>query len=296
MLVHYRDLGGAEADLRQWDDRLWVFERTEADPEALRWTEYPVVDFDDGSGRFRSALGANPVRELGYWEPDAGQRREIERGLEAGSRGARHRTLRRIESGWSSETGSGARYDSARFVTWSTVFEIELGGDAPVFTVRDALGSAAARAIEGRTLYRGERVLEDGHVIEGAYDRDGKQLGRFRMTRSGGRRVLEEPAAEPAPGRDEVYERFYTELGRQLRSHDALPERARPEDATAEGRRALRARVRGEVETLYRAQGNDPQPHAPQVERLSAEITRLYTEGRSRDEIGRAIQEGDVRP
>ena len=61
-------------------------------------------------------------------------------------------------------------------------------------------------------------------------------------------------------------------------------------------RHSLR-RVREEVEVLYRAQGNDPRPHAPQVESLAVQIAALYVdEGRSRDEIGTLIEAGQVRP
>lgn len=296
VLIHYRDVSGAEADLPQWDDRLWTFEPEPGGVGALRWTEYPVVAFDRERGRFRGVLGQGSVREVGHWEPDAAQRREIERGLEASPRGARHRTLRRTPDGWSSEADAGSAYDSARFVTWSSVFRVTLGGAAPRFEIQDALGSSAAEAIRGRTLFAGERVLEGGRVVEGRYDRDGRHLGTFRMTRSGGRRLLEAERAA-APDAREVYERFYRELGRQLRTHRALPDHSTEGDATAAGREALQARVRGEIEVLYRAQGNDPRPHAPQVEKLSVAITGLYVdEGRSRDEIGRLLQEGALRP
>ena len=49
VLVHYRDAKTANADTERWEDRLWVFE---AAGDRLRWTEFPIVVFDDESGRF----------------------------------------------------------------------------------------------------------------------------------------------------------------------------------------------------------------------------------------------------
>ena len=44
VLVHYEDAASSGAERERWDDRAWVFER---EGDRLRWTEYPVVVFDD---------------------------------------------------------------------------------------------------------------------------------------------------------------------------------------------------------------------------------------------------------
>ena len=55
----------------------------------LRWTEYPMVIFGDGTGRFES-LGTNRAsRVLQHWEPNKAQRAEIASGLQVNSRGSK---------------------------------------------------------------------------------------------------------------------------------------------------------------------------------------------------------------
>ena len=287
MLVHYTDAASERPDQLQWDDRLWTFER---EGEQLRWLEYPIVVFGDRSGRYES-LGSE-IRSVGAWEPDRRQQREIEAGLEVSPRGASRRTLRATESGWSSASRTAS--EAADIVVWQSVWEIDLGGAAPRFRIRDSLGNAAVEAIRGTTLYEGEVVRADGRRIEGRFVRDGQRTGTFRMTRTGvpGTYVALR-AAEPE--KEEIYDRFYAELGRQLRTVSGLPERAAP--LAGEEREAFRLRIRAAVEERYRAQGNDPRPHAPQVEALTLAIEALYLdEGRTLEEIGLAIESGEVRP
>jgi hypothetical protein len=287
VLIHYTDRASQRPDQPQWDDRLWTFER---EGERLRWNEYPIVVFGDRSGRYES-LGSD-VRSLGSWAPDEGQEREIEAGLEVSPRGASKRTLRRTPAGWSSSARSAA--EAADVVVWQSIWEIDLTGDAPRFAVQDSLGNAAVEAIQGTTLYTGMTVLADGRVIEGRYARDGQRSGTFRLTRTGVPGTFEAVrAAEPE--KDEVYDRFYAELGRQLRTVSGLPERAGPLAGAERG--AFRERIRLAVEERYRAQGNDPRPHAPQVEALTLAIEALYLdEGRTLEEIGLGIESGEVRP
>jgi hypothetical protein len=288
VLVHYRDLRSALPDQLQWEDRLWLFER---EGEALRFREYPWVAFADESGRFERR-GGETERVLGAWEPSADQRREIEAGLAVGAREVREKRLGPTPAGYAS---ARSRFDSARAVGFESTVEVDLSGAAPRVAVSDSLGSsAAAAALEGRTEYRGERVAEDGSV-EGAFDRDGRRLGRFRMLRAGRPRGVPAPAEPPREAtRAEVEERLYRTLGRQLAHAEALPERF----AGGPGERAaLRARVRAEVERLFADQGNDPRAHAPTLEKLAAAIERAYAEARlSREEIGRGVEEGRIRP
>lgn len=290
MLVHYRDLGSARPLQDQWEDRLWVFER---EGDGLRFREYPAVRFDDESGRYQRA-GGEQVRVLGAWEPSEAQAREIAAGLAADPYGAREKRLRQTETGFSS---AKSRFDSARVVGFESIVELDLSGAAPRLVASDSLGSSAAGSpLEGRTEYRGLRIDESGAVV-GRFDRDGRRVGSFRMLRSGAPRGLgEPPGTTPAePTRADVLERLYRTLGRELAYSDALPERFAGGGALE--RAALRSSVRGELERLFVGQGNDPRVHAPELDRLTAVVARLYTEeGRSREEIGRMLEEGRLRP
>jgi hypothetical protein len=289
VLVHYRDLRSAQPEQVQWEDRLWVFER---EGEALRFREYPAVRFGDESGRYERT-GEVLARTLGAWEPSEGQRREIAAGLAADAYGARDKRLRKAAAGWSS---AKSRFDSARVVGFESTVEVDLAGAAPRFVVSDTLGSsAAAQGLEGRTEYRGETIAEDGSVT-GRFDRDGRRVGTFVLLRSGAARGDAEPVrTERDPSRELVEDRLYRTLGRELANSDGLPERASPADAA--GRAALLARVRAEVERLFADQGNDPRVHAPLLTKLAGAIERAYTEeGRSREEIGKALETGALRP
>jgi hypothetical protein len=289
VLVHYRDLRSAQPEQDQWEDRLFVFQR---EGEALRFRDYPVVLFDDEGGRF-ARRGGETERVLGAWEPDDGQRAEIARGLRVRAVGVREKRLRAAAGGYSSARSA---FDSARTVGFESIVELDLTGAAPRISVADSLGSSAAHSLEGRTEYRGERRGPAGE-IEGSYDRDGRRVGRFRMLRSGAPRGLGEPPPRPReePTRAEVEERLYRSLGRQLAVSDALPERF-PGGGAAE-RAALGERVRTALAALFADQGNDPRAHAPTLERLAAAVERLYAEeGRSREEIGRMLEDGRLRP
>jgi len=287
VLVHYTDRASHRPDQPQWEDRLWTFERQ---GDRLRWHDYPIVVFGDRRGRYESR--GSDVRSVGSWEPDRSQELEIEAGLDVSSRGASKRTLRRTPAGWSSSARSAA--EAADIVVWQSIWEIDLEGDVPRFAVRDSLGNAAVEAIRGTTLYAGDVVRADGRRVEGRYERDGQRSGTFRMTRTGLPGTFEAVrAAEPE--KEEVYGRFYAELGRQLRTVSDLPESSGPLEGAE--RDAFRERIRAAVEERYRAQGNDPRPHAPQVEALTVAIERLYLdEGRTLEDIGLMIESGEVRP
>lgn len=288
VLVHYRDLRSAQPELEQWEDRLFVFER---EGDGLRFREYPVVLFDDEGGRFERR-GGETERVLGPFEPDAGQRREIERGLRIQGTGVREKRLRPAGSGFSSVRSA---FDSARSVGFESIVEVDLAGPAPRIALADSLGSSAAIALEGRTEYRGERIDGAGTIF-GRYERDGRRVGSFRMLRSGAPRGLAAPPPPPGePTRAEVEERLYRSLGRQLAASDALPERFAGGGAAE--RAALGERVRVVVAGLFEDQGNDPRAHAPSIERLARAIEGLYVdEGRSREEIGRMLEDGRLRP
>jgi hypothetical protein len=288
VLVHYRDLRSALPEQEQWEDRVWIFER---DGDGLRFREFPLVSFADEEGRFVRGRD-DPERTLGAWRPSAEQRREIEAGLRVDPRGAREKRLRPAVNGFSSARSA---FDSARVVSFETRVDLDLSGPAPRLSLTDSLGSSAAHALSGRTEYRGERVTAEG-AVEGSFERDGTRVGRFSMLRSGAPRGLDAPPPAPAgqPDRAEVEERLYRTLGRQLALSEALPERFAGGPAE---RAALRDAVRAELDARFAAQGNDPRAHAPVLERLASAIERLYAEeGRSREEIGRMLEDGRLRP
>jgi hypothetical protein len=289
VLVHYRDLRSAMPEQVQWEDRVWVLER---EGEAIRFREFPAVRFGDEGGRYEVGAGIRQ-RTLGAWEPSAGQRAEIAAGLDRDAYGAREKRLRPTATGFSS---AKSRFDSARVVGFESTVEVDLSGALPRFSVSDTLGSsAAASGIEGRTIYATERIAEDG-TLSGRFDRDGRRTGTFVMMRSGAGSLGDAPVrAEPEPTREVVEARLFRVLGNELAESDALPERASAADPAA--REALRAQVRTEVERLFAAQGNDPRAHAPMLVRFAAAIERAYTEeGRTRQEIGRLVADGALRP
>jgi hypothetical protein len=289
VLVHYRDLRSAQPEQDQWEDRVFVFER---EGDGLRFREYPVVLFDDEDGRF-SRRGGETERSLGSWEPNPGQRAEIARGLRVRGDGVREKLLREAAPGrWSSARSA---FDSARTVGFESIVELDLSGAAPRIRVSDSLGSSAALSLEGRTEYVGESTGA-GEIL-GRFDRDGRRVGRFRMLRSGAPGGRAAPPSRPPaePTRAEVEDRLYRSLGRQLAVSEALPERF-PGGGAAE-RAALGERVRAGLDALFEDQGNDPRAHAPTLQRLSAAVERLYVEeGRSREEIGRMLEDGRLRP
>lgn len=180
VLVHYTDSASANAEAMRWDDRLWVFERKGS---RLSWTEYPIVVFNDRSGRFeRSQHGQSRV--LHAWEPNAGQRAQIEGGLEFNTRGSKSKTLRRKHDGSWQSRGS-AQIQSASMVGYTEIWTIEGLDGVPTFTRDDVLGSQRAESMSGRTQYRGLEVVGDGEQIRGEFARDESRRGTFRMLRGG---------------------------------------------------------------------------------------------------------------
>ncbi len=97
LLVHYQDEAAADPDLWRWDDRVWDFQ---GEGDERVFTQFEMVRFVDGRGRF--ARDPSGTRRAPAWEPDAGQLREIERGLFVNPRGARTLRLSRTPEGWRS--------------------------------------------------------------------------------------------------------------------------------------------------------------------------------------------------
>lgn len=187
VLVHYRDWMTANPDADRWEDKVWTFERKGS---RLEWTEYPIVVFDDDSGRF-GRVGMNTrARLLEKWEPNEGQLAEIAAGPKVNNRGSKSKSLRGSpERGWASS--SSARTASAFTVGYQEHWSIDDPTKLPVFTRDDALGTEASlatggdEAISGRTRYVTLQVLDGGDVLQGRYARDENRKGSFRMLRAG---------------------------------------------------------------------------------------------------------------
>ena len=95
VLIHYTDASAANSEAMRWDDRLWIFARKGS---RLEWTEYPIVVFNDRTGRFEQSSHGQQ-RVLHAWEPNASQRAQIDSGLEYNTRGSKTKTLRRQRDG-----------------------------------------------------------------------------------------------------------------------------------------------------------------------------------------------------
>lgn len=185
VLIHYRDAKAPNPGVDRWEDRLWVFE---ASGDGLRWTEYPIVIFDDESGRFERRAGTGQyARLLHFWEPSPPQLANIRAGLAVNDRGSQTKTLRRRGDAWS----SGERASpGVGVITYQETWSIEQAEDRPVFRQRDVLGTEGAEGLEGLTELRTEEVREGGDLLVGRFQRDGTRTGSFELRRSGARKGL----------------------------------------------------------------------------------------------------------
>lgn len=181
VLIHFQDSETNKPDAWRWDDRVWSFKKK---GDRLEWSENPIVQFDDDTGRFEAQRGGRAARVIAAWEPSASQLADIQDGLAVNSRGSKTKTLRSEAGGtkWTSGAGGGA--DSAMVITYSENWSIEGLPDAPVFTRDDSMGGASAESMEGSTRYTTESVSPDGDEIKGSFDRDGTRKGRFRLIRT----------------------------------------------------------------------------------------------------------------
>jgi hypothetical protein len=208
VLAHYKDSAVPNADAERWEDRVWVFQR---EGDRLRWIDYPLVVFEDESGRF-TRLGTNRAsRTLRYWTPNDDQLAELERGPQVNSRGSKSKSLRGTDAeGWRS---TNAQQRSVGFITYEEHWSIEGLPERPVFTRVDVLGGGAADEAEGRTRWETKQVEASGKELRGSYDRDGTRLGTFEMRKVG--RVRNLSTEGPTPN-DKQRERVREEMLRQL--------------------------------------------------------------------------------
>ena len=186
VLVHYRDANTSNPEADRWEDRLWEFEPK---GDRLRWTEFPIVVFEDEGGRFERRAGSGHyARVIHSWEPSPEQLANIRAGLAVNDRGAQTKTLRRNGEGWSSATRASPM--GASVITYQETWSIEDPDGLPAFEQVDLLGSESAESMEGRTVLRTERIAEDGDLLVGSFDRDGTRRGTFQLRRAGERREL----------------------------------------------------------------------------------------------------------
>jgi hypothetical protein len=180
VLIHYTDDNTHAPEQLRWDDRVWEFEQAGS---QLRWTEYPIVVFQDSDGRFENLGGSHASRVLHAWEPNDRQRAQIEGGLEVSKRGRLSKTLRKRDGEWRSAGRTQAA--SASIVTYQQNWSIEGDLAKPTFRREDVLGAASTDTLEGVTLYTTTEVQPGANVLVGSFERDGTRHGTFRMTRSG---------------------------------------------------------------------------------------------------------------
>jgi hypothetical protein len=181
VLVHYWDVASSGSGAERWDDRAWVFER---EGDRLRWTEYPIVNFDDETGRFEDGAVNRADRILGYWEPDAAQLADIRDGLAVNERGMAAATLRRSEGSWVSAPERGP--SSASTIRYVESWRVESTPVGPIFERQEALRSERAEDLSGVTIYTTRSVANEGRRLRGDFERDGTQRGTFTMTRAAG--------------------------------------------------------------------------------------------------------------
>jgi hypothetical protein len=216
VLIHYRDSMTANPDSDRWDDKVWKIEKKGS---RLQWTEFPIVHFNDGSGRF-GRVGRNPrARMLHKWEPNEAQMEEILAGPQVNSRGSKVKSLRGSpKRGYKSSNSS--RSMSALTVGYQETWSIDEPVALPVFTRDDALGTESALAtnsdsvVSGRTRYATLEISEDGNVLTGTYGRDENKRGTFQLIRAGSARGLETDGRSP---NEKAQDRVREQIRQQVR-------------------------------------------------------------------------------
>ena len=296
MLVHYQDSDSNNPEAWRWEDRVWRFARQ---GDQLEWTEWPIVVLDSEEGRFER-LGSNrQSRVLTAWEPNDAQLADIRNGLQVHSRGVKIKTLESSggAGGWRSTSGA-ATAGSAVMLTYSEDWTIEDAGGMPRFRRDDSLGGGIAESMDGSTEYRTEEVRDDGNELVGSYQRDGTQVGRFRMIRSG---ETEKTRGSGLTQEQRLMQMFSSQVGMNLSADQirALSEGRAPAgvELTAEERETARSQIRTSVEEAFRQQGQDPRRFTPQIESLTKQIEQqIFEEGKSLEEVQRMLGAGELLP
>lgn len=180
VLIHYQDPKTANPDAMRWKDLVWVFAKKGT---RLEWTEYPIVAFEDTTGRFER-IGGNPrSRVLAAWEPNPEQRKTIDDGPHVNPRGMRVKTMTgSSERGWTSPRRRSTT--SAMVMSYQENLTIEALDGLPRFVREDVVGNMATTGSGGGTRYEVESIERGGRRLVGRYERDGRQRGTFRMWRT----------------------------------------------------------------------------------------------------------------
>jgi hypothetical protein len=295
VLIHYTDDHAHDPTQMRWDEKTWVFERAGS---RLRWTEYPIVVFDDQTGRFDRSQG-RLARVLDAWEPNQAQLDQIAAGPAVNPRGSKSKMLRkRGDDDWRSATRSTAA--SASIVSYVENWSVENASEKPTFRREDILGSATTENLDGVTEYATAEVASSGRVLRGTFERDGSRHGTFRLMRSGSPRAVTGRAKRHG-------QRFYREdlsnfsadLARDDAAlYEAIARRAQgAEEVSDEVRGRARPSIRAAIEKGIRDAGGEPREFRRQVDSLARQIEELvFDEGRSFEEVERLILDGQLNP
>ncbi len=181
VLVHCRDAASSDAERERWDDRAWVFER---EGDRLLWTEYPIIVFDDETGRFEKDGANRAFRIPHHWQPDEAQRADIKNGRAVNERGMAAATLRRAEGSWVSAPKQAT--SSTSMIRYVESWRVDPAAEGPIFKREDSLRSERAEGLTGVTIYTTRAVADDGRRLRGDFERDSTQHGAFTMTRAAG--------------------------------------------------------------------------------------------------------------
>jgi hypothetical protein len=181
VLVHYEDVASSGSERARWDDRAWVFER---EGDRLRWTDYPIVVFDDQTGRFENGGANRASRILHHWQPNQAQLADIEDGLAVNDRGMASAALRLSDERWVSAPKQAV--SSASMIRYEEGWFVDRAAEGPIFKREDALRSERAGDLMGVTIYTTRETADGGRLLRGDYERDGAQRGTFTMTRAAG--------------------------------------------------------------------------------------------------------------
>jgi len=296
VLVHFQDSGTENPQAKRWEDRIWVFEKV---GDQLRWADYPIVVFDDDTGRFEKIGGNRASRVLDYWEPNAGQQEQIKAGLAINSRGSRTKTLSGSDAkGWSSAKRS-AGYKSSRFITYEETWNIDGLPDKPRFERQDSMGAGGGDDFEGRTLYETSTIEAGGDVLRGSFDRDGKRKGSFRLARTGGVHSVSEGGGKSAAGKQLKRAEFIGMLAPGLVTLPGGRSEAQWR-AAVEGPDAKQEQLalRAAIEEGLRSQLVNPEDADTQralLINLASELERLFVEEKkSLADLRKMMAEGEV--
>lgn len=279
VLVHYTDDNATDQKQKRWDDKVWVFEKK---GDRLVWTEYPIVVFEDESGRFDDIGTSRASRVVGGWEPNPDQRAQMAAGLEVNPRGMKEKTLRFTRGAWRSAAKPSAA--SASVVSYVEYWNIEGTPQQPVFRREDSLGGERTETLEGVTLYTTTQADPSGDVLTGSFERDGTRHGTFRLTRAGA--VSNVKGSGKTQG-ERVRDMFMQSMGGAITGGTLTPEE----------RAEVRSDIRRSVEDYLRRKGIDPASQRTQVDSMTAKIEHLLIdEKRSLQEVGRMLEAGEIRP